>query len=290
MFKLSVITDEVSQKLETALEFAKKYHLSAVELRSVEGKDPFEYSKNDVINIKNQADAYGLKISGISAPFYKCDYYNKKEREAHLDGLKRCLEWAEILDTKIIRGFDFWYDKNNPVSLNQRAEQFVLPAELAKKSGKIIALEYDPSVNSMNCENVARLVSCINDPCVRTLYDPGNDMYSPRFEIPYPNGFSFIKDTFVHVHIKDAIYNDGDTIATPVGEGDVDYRGIFLALKEMNYDGYITLETHYKPNITIKESVLKQPKGDAISYMGVEASSICMENLLKIIKEAGCQL
>ncbi len=284
MFKLSVITDEVSQSLQTALKFAKKYKLHGVELRSVEGKDPFEYTKADVLKIKSEADAFGIGICSLAAPLFKCDYYNEKEVAAHLDGLKRCLEWANMLGAKIIRGFDFWYDGKQRLSLEERAEKYYTASDIIKSSDVKIAVEYDPSVNSVNCREASELVDFIGRDNVGVLYDPGNDVYAPRHEIPYPDGYEYAKNSLFHIHIKDAICKDGKVIAAPVGEGSVDYKGLFSKLKEIKYNGFISLETHYKPNAAIDDKVLRQPKGDAISYMGEEASSICMENLIKIIE------
>ena len=40
--KTGIITDEVSQDLSAALKLAKDYRLDAVEIRSVEEKNPFQ--------------------------------------------------------------------------------------------------------------------------------------------------------------------------------------------------------------------------------------------------------
>jgi sugar phosphate isomerase/epimerase len=86
-----------------------------------------------------------------------------------------------------------------------------------------------------------------------------------------------------HVHIKDARRVNGETVATAVGEGAVDYKGIFGKLKEIGYDGDIMLETHYRIAGEIDEKTLKNPKGSAISDGGYAPSCLCMENLLKLL-------
>ena len=52
MFKLGVITDEVSQDFEKGVMFAKRHGLDAVELRSAWGRDPFALEKGDITKIK----------------------------------------------------------------------------------------------------------------------------------------------------------------------------------------------------------------------------------------------
>ncbi len=290
MFKLGVITDEVTQDFKIAVEFTKRHELDGVEIRSVWGKDPFEFDKNDILKMKELLKGQDIAVCAISAPFYKCDFYNKIEVANHLEGLKRCIEWANILGANIIRGFDFWACHDRPISLENRVDRYILPSELAQKSGITLALEYDPSVNSTNCEKVAQLVKLINKDNVKTLYDPGNDIYSPDEEVPYPDGYSFIKDLFCHVHIKDAIRQNGKTTATPVGSGEVDYKGIFSELISSKYDGYVMLETHYKPKTDIDENLLKSPKGEAFSHLGEIASEESIINMKNIIKDCEVRL
>lgn len=287
MFKLGVINDEVSQNLDAALRFAQKHSLDALEIRSVEGKNPFQFEKSDILKIKDAARESDIKICGISSPFYKCNFGDKKAMQEHLEGLKRCIEWASILGANIIRGFDFWHDPS--ATLDRRVEMFALPAELIKDAGMVLALESDPAVNSSCCAKIASLVRAIDSPNVRALYDPGNDIYSDDLETPYPNGYKEIKDIFCHVHIKDAVRENGKTVATPVGKGEVDYSGLFRELAA-SYDGYVMLETHYKPNLTMDEELLKRPQGDAISYMGEIASEESIINLKKIIEKARSQV
>ena len=50
-----------------------------------------------------------------------------------------------------------------------------------------------------------------------------------------------LKDYLAHVHIKDRKENNGPNV--PLGNGDVDFKAGFKALKEINYAGSFTLET-----------------------------------------------
>ncbi len=80
------------------------------------------------------------------------------------------------------------------------------------------------------------------------------------------------------MHLKDAKRVNGKPEAMPIGCGDVDFVGQFKALLKDGYDGYISLETHYRPAHELSEDLLKQPKGSAFSYLGLEASEECMQN------------
>ncbi len=90
----------------------------------------------------------------------------------------------------------------------------------------------------------------------------------------------------VHMHLKDAKRISKDKIdAAPIGEGQVDYKGHFKALEKDGYNGYVVLETHYRPKHEIDEKLMALPKGSAFSHMGYEATEESLINWDKILKE-----
>ena len=65
MFKLGIITDEITQDLEKALQFASEQGLDCFELRSAWEKDPFEYTDDDFEEIKRLSDKYNIPFVSI---------------------------------------------------------------------------------------------------------------------------------------------------------------------------------------------------------------------------------
>jgi len=282
--RLGVITDEVSQDFREALEFAKKFELDCVELRSAWEKGPFDYICEDIIKLKAISDEYGIPITAVSSPIFKCDY-NAENIMSHQEHFKRLLEYVCILGANKIRCFDFI--KSDNVTRDMIIEAYQIPYELCEKAGVTIAIESEPTTNSSCCRDIAELVRAFNKPYFKALYDPGNNIYCTE-EIPYPDGFEFIKDVFCHVHIKDAVRTPGGTIGECVGKGSVNYDGLFKRLHTIGYDGDVMLETHYRIPGTVKidDATLANPKGSAISENGYEASCICMEQLKEIVKRS----
>jgi len=280
--RLGVITDEVSQDFEVALDFAKTYELDCVELRSAYEKGPFDYTEEDILAIKALSDRYGIPVTAISSPMFKCEY-SEENIKLHTEKFKKLLGFAKILGAKKIRCFDFL--KNESITREMIREAYMEAYAAAEADGVSILIESEPTTNSQCCRDIKELVEAVNLPLFKALYDPGNNIYATD-EIPYPDGYLAIKDLIGHVHIKDAKREGGETVATAVGEGAVDYPGIFKALKEAGYDGDIMLETHYRPAGTIDEATLKNPKGSAISDGGYAPSCLCMENLIKLLGRA----
>ena len=54
---------------------------------------------------------------------------------------------------------------------------------------------------------------------------------------------SVLKDYIVHTHAKDGIKKpDGSWQEVPLGKGGVDWPNYLKALKDIGYDGYLTIE------------------------------------------------
>lgn len=277
--RLGVITDEVTQDFKEALEFAKEYGLDCVELRSAYEKGPFDYETEDIFAIKKLSDEYGIPVVAISTPIFKCDY-SEENIKLHAEKAAKIIEFAKILGATKLRCFDFFKNENVTYEMINSAYEKIY--EMCEKEKIMILIESEPTTNSACCEDIAKLVEYVNKPYFKALYDPGNNIYATD-EIPFPDGYEKIKNCIEHIHIKDAVITDGKAEGVAVGEGLVDYVGLFKELKKSGYDKDIMLETHYRKAGKLSETTLKNPKGSAISENGYEASAECMENLKKII-------
>lgn len=284
MFQLGVITDEVSQDFEIALQFAERHGLDCVELRSAWEKGPFEFTEDDILKIKLLKEQYHMPIAAVSSPFYKCSYFDEQTKAAHLAGFARTVRHAKLLGVSYIRCFDFLRDDR--VTKEMVKEAFQEPIDLCEREGLIILIESEPTTNSCDCEKTAAIVNYINSPAVKSLYEPGNDIYSPTAEIPYPDGFRFVENSFCHVHVKDAVKTGGKAVGVAVGDGLVDYSAIIKELLQSNFSGAVVLETHYRKSGAISDSALKNPRGSQISSGGEAASEECIVNLKNIISQA----
>ena len=85
-FKLGVITDEVSQDIFVAAAFCKKHGLTCMEVRSVNGHSPLDYTDEDVSQIQEAAAQYGLSVCAISSPVFKCEFDDLAAIEKHVRG------------------------------------------------------------------------------------------------------------------------------------------------------------------------------------------------------------
>lgn len=280
------MTDEVSQDLEVASKFAKDFNLDGVEIRNAWGKAPqdlLEESKR----IKGILMKYGLKVSAIASPFFKADLKNSAEYKEHLEILRRCIRLAGDLETNIIRGFTFWRNGSLEEHMGEIVEKFQKPLEIIESEGVVVGIENEPSTFVGNGKELNQFLNRIKSKNVKAIWDPGNDIGEPSGEIPYPDGYRFVKGKIIHVHIKDGVRKGekGEHQLTPFGEGDVDYRGQLKALRNDGYSGYLSLETHWRLKKQLSRELVVRPGGAEFSSLGEESSRICMKNLQDMLRE-----
>ncbi|RRD92673.1 sugar phosphate isomerase/epimerase [Clostridiales bacterium COT073_COT-073] len=285
--KVSFITDEFTQDFDEIIAFALKYHLDGVELRSIEDKtiDHLEYSK--LKEWKKELDINGLEVPNLSSNFFKC-YVKDLDLKAELNKLERLCDIADIFECQNIRGFAFLAPKSGPVEIDELLPWFVNVKLILKKRNKRLLLEADPSVNLTNHESLANFLNEIKDRHFGAIYDPGNDLFDPQREKPFPDGYESIIKYCHHIHIKDAIYNEqGDPICVAPGKGLVDYVSILNRLKKDQYKGWLSLEPHYRKGNILTESQMQTPHGYSFSKGGYSAMVESVTTLFELLEKVG---
>jgi len=283
--KLSVITDEVSQDLSRIVKFAVEHSFEGVEVRTLWNLRPNELLER-AGDIRRELSNASLSVSAIASPVFKCNLRSDLEVEEHLKILKRCIELAKALDTKIVRVFTFWRSGSLDDLLEKILEKFMQAVDVASDEGVILAVENEPSTHVNNGRRLRQFLEAVGKPSVvRGVWDPGNDVWDPEGERPYPDGYSYVRGLFVHVHVKDGKRLETGHEFVPVGEGDVNWLEQVRALIRDGYNGYLSLETHWRPRQLPRELV-EMPGGAAYSEAGEYASSVCAKNLKSIIARA----
>lgn len=265
MFKKGVITDEISQDLQVACDLAKKYGLDGVEIRSVWDRGPHKLDDADIAKIQEITKAAGLEVCGISAPFFKCDIDNDAEIKEQYEILDRCVALAQKLSAPFVRGFTFWSKGEFDEYFDRIVAHLQDAAKHIEGTGITLVIEMDPSVFANDAARVAKIVAAVDRENVRGLFDPGNLIWNPNYETPYPDAYEIMKPYIAHVHVKDADIINGKPDAVKVGTGRVDFKGLFRRLIDDGYQGYIVLETHYRLAGEISEELLALPGGAAFS-------------------------
>ncbi len=285
MFKLAAITDEISQDFALALDVCKEYGGEGAEIRSVWDTRVQALTDQQVKDMQRLLDERGMRVCCIASPFFKCDLGDAQQYREHLDILRRCIEISHAFGARIVRGFTFWRKGPLEPVWSRIVDGFGEPVKILREMDAVLGIENEHSCYLGTGGEVARLLVELKDPHVGAVWDPANQVFA-HAEPPYPNGYEAVRERMVHFHIKDAAWNqaEGKSHCTPIGEGDIDFRGQIRALLDDGYEGYVSLETHWRPEALTQEQI-SRPGGAAFSSTGEYASRVCFENLLKIIKE-----
>ncbi len=289
MFKIAVITDEVSQDLDTVIDFARDFNLDGIEIRSIRDKPPQDLDDDEIARIRDRTGEAGLSVVGIAAPFYKCDIEDDATCGEHLGMLRKCIRAARELDTTLVRVFAFW--KQDPLEefWDRIIERYAEPVRIAAGEGVVLGLENEASTLIGTGAETRRLVDALDSPVVKPLWDPCNELFADGGQTPYPDGYGHIRSDMCHMHFKDGIRGtpDGD-VNVPMCEGEIDYRGQFADLIGQDYDGCLSLETHWRIGADqIERTLIERPGGKRFSEAGEAASRICMRNTLDLLADLG---
>ena len=269
-FKLSIITDEISQDFGHALEVAsKEFGLAHVELRGMWNKNIINLDEKEIAEAKRLLEKFAVQVTDIASPLFKTDWpgapvstYSPKKPQFGADYtfaqqaevLERSIAAAKALGTDRVRCFDFWrLEDPKPFREAIDAKLRDTAAQVAGKNITLL-LENEFACNTATGAEAGRTLKAVQSPNLKLNWDPGNAAY--RGEIAFPDGFAAIpKERIGHMHCKDVVRKaDGTFEWAAMGRGIVDFVGQFRALAQAGYSGTMSLETHWRGAGTPEES------------------------------------
>jgi L-ribulose-5-phosphate 3-epimerase len=258
-FKLGIITDELTDKLEEALPFLSSYHLHWCELRELWGKNIMNLPQEDLNRAKKLIEKHDLQVSDIGSPIFK---WNLPKMPAHAGEkrdtfkasfveedanhlLEESFKLARFFGTRQVRIFSYWRVDEPAKAYPMVRDRLAQAAKLAVQNDIVLVLENEHACNIGTGQEMGPLLKEIASPGLRGNWDPGNAAMLD--EVPYPHGYEAVKGFFSHVHIKDVRKNatTGKKEWAPVGGGYIDWKGQMQALRKDGYHGTMSLETHY---------------------------------------------
>ena len=282
-WRLGIITDEITENFEQALDFITHYSLDYCELRDLWQKNIMNLSQAQLDRAKRLVQDHHLKVTDIGSPIFK---YNLPEMPVYKEQrdtfranftdqdserlLHESFKLAEFFGTRKVRIFSYWRVKEPEKAYPFVRDRLAKAAQLAGENGILLILENEHDCNVGTGEELGRILRDINSPHLRGNWDPGNA--AMLREVPFPNGYDHVRGLFAHMHIKDVKRDPttGKLEWAPVGGGLIDWKGQFEALRRDHYEGDMCLETHYR-----------RPDGNK-----VESTRESLMGLFKVIKEA----
>jgi sugar phosphate isomerase/epimerase len=279
---LGVITDEISQDLDTALALAVDYGFDGVEVRSVFDKPPAELTIEDCERIGLDIRSAGLEAAVFDGPVWKRDFPRSgRERADARSELESAVEQARALGARYLRVFSF-LRQTEPSPVVAAA----LISSLLEEAGSIdvaLLLETGTRTNSPTGPQTATLMTHLEGVPLQVLWDPGNSVFSGLEPRPFPRSYELLRGAVAHIHVKDPA---GSAHYTRLGTGDFPWAELIGALARDEYEGYLSLETHWRPDQPLSPTLRDMPWGSDFSAGGLDASRACMETLKAMVGDA----
>lgn len=278
-FRISVITDEISQDFGHACEVAsKQFGMGWVEVRSAWKKNIVNLDAKETAEMLAILKRNHLRVTDVASPLFKVEWPGAPQSKyAERDSfganftyqqqdevLDRAIELAKKLSTERIRCFDFWrLDDQAPYrkAINERLQT---AAEKTGKAGLLLVLENEPACNTATGAEAVETLAGVPSKYLMLNWDPGNA--AARGEVPYPDAYNRLpKDRIGHCHVKDVVRTNKGFDWAPVRKGVIDWVGQFAALKRDGYHHAVSLETHWDGAGTPEKSSI-------VSWAGMKAA------------------
>lgn len=279
--KIGAITDEFSPDIAIAVAAMREVGMKGAELRMVNGKNVIDLTDAELDAALAIVRGAGLEVIAIASPLLKCtlpdappiderfqqDVFAAKhsfEDQPRLS--QRAFEIAKRSGAKIVRVFSYWRVVNPAAVFERVVDALQELSDKAAEHDLIVGIENEHACNIATAHDTARILAAVDQENLQVVWDPANAFVSG--EEPFPGGYQVLESKRIaHIHAKDCTLEGHKPVWCALGDGDIDWKGQFAALKEDGYSGYIHLETHWPG-----------PDGNKL-----EGSKICGRNLKKMV-------
>jgi sugar phosphate isomerase/epimerase len=279
--KISLVTDEVSADLETAIELGLEWGVDAFELRGIGSQRVPHFSDYQKLRVLELRETCGIHIAAISPGLFKIPYPPKKRQQFSLqvidssyydqwqtarrlldyhiqDLLPASIEYARQVGAQQIIAFSF--DRGNqPPGLppDEILETFQTAARQVAQAGLQLAIEVENGFWADTGERTAAIMRRVGEASFGVNWDPGNAFEAG--DVPFPNGYQAIRQYVQHVHFKNAVRRPDGSVDYAL-QGDIDWAGQMRALHEDGYQGFISVEPHLRPKVAAARALTARLK------------------------------
>lgn len=255
--KLGVITNSFNKPTKEAILAAKALGADGVQIYAARGDFNYEtLTEAQIADYKKFLSDNGMVISALCGDLGHPGFQDEKIIPARVAATKGIVDLAVKLGTSVVTthvGVIPEYETSPKFKMMLSALREV--GDYAHERGVTLAIETGPEIAT----TLLKFVNCAGEG-VGVNLDPANFVMvtgQDPAEAVYLLG-----KKIVHTHVKDgvmfqkvdpnAVYNDADVedeikgarffLEVPVGEGSVNWDRYIKALRDVGYDGFLTIE------------------------------------------------
>lgn len=246
--KLGIVSDEVSQDLKVAAQWAKERGIRRFELRWISGNRLPDVTKEQLRDIKVVLEEHGIQTTGVSPGIYKCGLQDA-EFAVQPERLLRTMETADVLGTKKIIIFGVKKEEGDgPDGAKRAVEALQSLCRTGKENGFTVCLENEPGYYNGLPDEIEAVQKAVLPYGGMLNWDMGN-LFMSGFSA-YKEHYERFKPYIASVHMKDYRLEDG--VCVPIGQGCIDWEGQIndLIHDDLRFHGEemdMNIETHCAP-------------------------------------------
>jgi sugar phosphate isomerase/epimerase len=272
--KLAVINDELAQDFRVVAKTVAQLGFDGVEVRSVDETPPHLLTDGQLADMSTIVAEHSLAVAGFAPPVFKVALpRTDDELRQAADLVTDSCRKAALLGAPHVRIFTFYRAGDpDPVLAARTARRILgglsLPVPLVVETGM--------RTNTPTVRHLITFLDELGRDDVGILWDPGNSVFSGWDRKPFPADYERGRDRIRHVHVKDP---DSTRGYVRLGDGDLDWPAILNRLAQDGYEGFVSLETHWRHGRQLTAAERDNPWGEAFSRDGYAASVECMQRL-----------
>ncbi len=238
MMKIGVIPDSFQVPFKEAVILARDMGVKGLQPYVTGGElAPENLSKEDRADILKFVRSNGLQFSALCADFGL--HFN--EKGTNEEGILRTMAMMDLavdFDTKVIT------THIGRVPDDENSEQYyniVNTIERLGKYGDKIGVSFATETGPEMAIKLRGILEKADTKSAKVNLDPANFVMCAGQD-PV-EAVHILKDYIVHTHAKDGVkLSDTDYQEYPLGQGGVPFPEYIAALKEVGYDGFLTIE------------------------------------------------
>ena len=227
----------------------------------------WNFEKEDVPHIRDLIDKYGIAASCIHS-LTRLNRPNSAEDIAAERGhLMDTIGFAKTLDSKLVAcNFGENAERDEAAAIRDCRKNYADCFKMAADQGITVIVEntctFDLDEITATADGTRRLIEGVDSPAFKFHFDPGN-MHSAKEEA-YPYGYELLKEYIRIVHAKDMAKFDPNIdlhrrardankhlgthtdlcVSVPLGQGAINWEGLFASLIRDGFDGFFDVEPH----------------------------------------------
>ena len=253
--RIAVISDQLSDDLEEAIQIGTLLELNTYELRWVRPPGGLrirrigELADSDATSLAAAARRYGATFSAISTDLFHSRWVSD-ELADHLHRLERFLRLAELFGAQniVVHGFLPPEGRRNGVCPPGVIDALGQATKRAQEAGFRLLLRNASDSYADTGAHTASIVHAVHSPGLGVSWDP---CQAARVgERAISDGYEWVAPFVGDVSVRDQVWREGLGFEyATLGEGDMEWLAQLRALIRDGYQGTITLGSQLEPRL-----------------------------------------